>query len=93
VIGGLTKPGEILNEVRKHIIAALNPEGSVEETRDGMDATLIAFDKKTNVLSFACANNPLVLVRDNELKTFGPDKFPVGIFPGYESNPFYKFSA
>jgi len=47
----LTKPGEILNEVRKQLIAALNPEGSTEETRDGMDATLIAFDKKTNVLS------------------------------------------
>ncbi len=85
---GLSKPGEILNDVRKHLVAALNPEGSKEETRDGMDATLIALNKKTNVLSFACANNPLLLIRNGELKTFAPDKFPVGIYPGYESKPF-----
>jgi serine phosphatase RsbU (regulator of sigma subunit) len=85
---GLTQPAEILNEVRKHLVAALNPEGSKEETRDGMDATIIALNKKTNVLSFACANNPLLLLRDNEIQTFLPDKFPVGIYPDYESRPF-----
>jgi serine phosphatase RsbU (regulator of sigma subunit) len=84
----LTDPAEILNEVRKQLIAALNPEGSKEETRDGMDATLIAFNEKTKTLSFASANNPFVLIHKGELRSFSPDKFPVGIYPGYEKKPF-----
>jgi serine phosphatase RsbU (regulator of sigma subunit) len=84
----LADPAEILNEVRKQLIAALNPEGSKEETRDGMDATLIAFNEKTKTLSFASANNPFVLIHKGELRSFPPDKFPVGIYPGYEKKPF-----
>jgi serine phosphatase RsbU (regulator of sigma subunit) len=85
---GITDPGEILNDVRKHLVAVLNPEGSKEETRDGMDATLIVFNKKTQTLSFAAANNPFLLIHKGELKSFSGDKFPVGIYPGYEQKPF-----
>jgi serine phosphatase RsbU (regulator of sigma subunit) len=85
---GLTDPAEILNEVRKQLITALNPEGSKEETRDGMDATIIAFDKKSMTLTFASANNPFLLIHNGELRSFSPDKFPVGVYPGYEEKPF-----
>ncbi len=85
---GMTGPAAILGEVRKQVVVTLNPAGSEEETRDGMDATLAVLDKKTGTLTFACANNPLLLIRKGELTVFAPDKFPVGIYPGYERKPF-----
>jgi serine phosphatase RsbU (regulator of sigma subunit) len=87
---GINDPAEVLNDVRKQLIAALNPDGSKEETSDGMDATFIAFNKKTNILSFASANNPFLLIRNGELKSFRADKFPVGIYPDYQDKPFTK---
>ena len=46
--------------------------------RDGMDMTLCAFSKSANTLQFSCANRPLVLIRNGELKEFSPDKFTIG---------------
>jgi serine phosphatase RsbU (regulator of sigma subunit) len=86
----LADPAEIFNTVRKQLIAALNPVGSKEETRDGMDAALITIDKKKSTLHFASANSPVLLIRNGEIISFAADKFPVGIYPGYENKPFSK---
>src|SRR6185369_8877212 len=40
----LVHPNEILDNVRKGIIDSLNPEGSEEESKDGMDCVLCAYD-------------------------------------------------
>ncbi len=78
----LIHPDEILNNTRDGIIASLNPEGSTEESKDGMDCVLCAFDFKNNILEFAAANNPLWLVRDKQLIEFKADKMPVGKYAG-----------
>ena len=86
---GLTVPAEILGEVRHKVVATLNTAHETEEAmRDGMDATLICLDKENRTLRFACANNPLLLFREGKLTVFGPDKFPVGLQPGNEEQPF-----
>ncbi len=46
--------------------------------RDGMDMTLCAFSKSSNTLQFSCANRPLILIRNGELKEFSPAKFTIG---------------
>ena len=73
----LAEPHTILNEQRKDIIKALNPKGN-ENSKDGMDCVLCAFDLQNMKLHFAAANNPLWLVRDNQLQEFKADKMPVG---------------
>lgn len=83
----IESPDKILEDVRQQIILSLNPEGREEESKDGMDAVLCMFDMKGMWLRFACANNPLWLVRNNELKVFEPDKMPVGKHHG-EQKPF-----
>lgn len=77
------QPDEILNETRKIIIDRLKRDGSDEGGKDGMDCSIIVFDK--NNLTFASANNPVWVVRQDsanpQLKTLielGFDKFPVG---------------
>jgi len=76
---GLKKPSDILNEQRQEIIKALNPNGN-ENSKDGMDCALCAFDLNNNKLEFALANNPLWLVRNNELIEYKADKMPVGMY-------------
>ena len=63
----LIHPNDILDNMRKGIIASLNPEGSEEESKDGMDCVLCAYDFKNMVLEFSAANNPLWLVRDKKI--------------------------
>ncbi len=83
----LVHPNEILDNTRKGIIASLNPEGSEEESKDGMDCVLCAYDFKKMILEFACANNPLWLMRNGAIEEFKPDKMPVGKY-GEEMKPF-----
>lgn len=71
-------PHEILNAQRKEIIQALNPKGSMEESKDGMDCVLCAYDFDKMILNFAAANNPLWLIRKGELIEYKADKIPVG---------------
>ena len=83
---GLRKPNEIFYEVRKGFINALKQTGEKGQQKDGMDATLIAWDKN-NKLQFSVANNPLFFIRNGELLETKPDKQPVGFYTG-EQKPF-----
>jgi serine phosphatase RsbU (regulator of sigma subunit) len=74
----LVHPNEILDNMRKGIIASLNPEGSEEESKDGMDCVLCAYDFENMKLEVAAANNPLWLVRNGEMIEYKADKMPVG---------------
>jgi serine phosphatase RsbU (regulator of sigma subunit) len=78
VKNGLSEPADILNETRKSIIEILAHDGSEQGGKDGMDIVLMTIDKQRKKLKFALANNPLWLVRNNELIEYKPDKMPVG---------------
>ena len=71
-------PNDVLDAQRKEIIQALNPIGSIEESKDGMDCVLCVYDFDKMLLHFAAANNPLWLVRNGELIEYKGDKMPVG---------------
>ncbi len=73
------KPDLVFNHLRDDIIKVLNPAGTLEEGKDGMDAVLCNFDFKQNRFDFACANNPIWIIRNNQLKEFKPDKMPIGM--------------
>ncbi len=82
----ISSPDQVLNKQRDAIIASLNPDGAIESGKDGMDCALLCFDKATNHLSFALANNHLLIVRDGTLIEFRPDKQPVGLHEGKPSS-------
>ena len=77
----ISKPDMILNHIRDEIIHSLNPEGSEEESKDGMDCILACFDFTTYTLEYAAANNSFYIVRDKELIHCVADKMPVGKSP------------
>lgn len=78
VESGLTDPAHILNYTREIIIERLKKDGSEDGGKDGMDCSLIIFDKEHENLSYAAAHNPVWVVRTNELIELKGDKMPVG---------------
>ncbi len=75
----IARPDLLLNAQRDSIISSLNPEGTEELSRDGMDCVLCSFDFKNKKLDFACANNPLWLYRNGEIIEYKADKQAVGL--------------
>lgn len=72
----------ILDELRRKVKEALNQEDINSETQDGMDMSLCIVDLQKMELNFAGANNPIFLIRNNELKEFKADRMPIGISYG-----------
>jgi serine phosphatase RsbU (regulator of sigma subunit) len=83
----LIAPNAILDYTRQRIMEHMANDGSEEGGKDGMDAIICNFDFINNKLQFAAANNPLWLIRNNELIEYKADKMPVGK-PMGEISPF-----
>lgn len=74
----ITRPDEILNNLRDKIIEALKQEKD-GVVKDGMDMTACVLDSKRDLLLFSGANNPLYYIRNGELNQIKGDKMPVAI--------------
>jgi serine phosphatase RsbU (regulator of sigma subunit) len=72
----VTDPAEILNQLNTGIIDALKQ--AENSSHDGMDVSLCAFNLGKMDVTFAGANRPLWLVRNDALEVFKSDKFPIG---------------
>ena len=88
IVGPELSPDMILNKLREAIITSLrqrtdedNPDGEKKDrSQDGMDVAMYVLNETTMTLSFAGANNPLVLIRDGEAQVIKASKMPVGIY-------------
>jgi serine phosphatase RsbU (regulator of sigma subunit) len=74
----VTSPAEIFNETRTTIIQRLKNDGSKEGGKDGMDASLIAFNADKTIMIYVAAQNPIWVIRDGVLSEIKPEKMPVG---------------
>ncbi|HLP12862.1 MAG TPA: SpoIIE family protein phosphatase [Flavobacteriales bacterium] len=75
--GNIIQPNEVFTKLKQEIVLSLNPDEAVH-TRDGMDAVLCRFDFDNLQLEMACANNPVLIVRNHEVIEIKPDKNPIG---------------
>jgi tetratricopeptide (TPR) repeat protein len=71
---------QILDELKRYVVESLHQTGKTGETQDGMDIALCILDYKRNILQFAGAYNPLLLIRNGELTEYKGDKMPIGIY-------------
>ena len=70
------------SDVHTALHDAEHPSAKVDtndRSRDGMDVAAYVVNEKLMKLSYAGANNPLVLIRDNEVQVIKADHMPVGI--------------
>jgi serine phosphatase RsbU (regulator of sigma subunit) len=81
-------PGIILDMMREYVKQALSNDEEVAEaiargeesfsTADGMDMSIVAYDKYNHKLRFAGAYQNLYIARDGEIKRLRGDRMPVG---------------
>ncbi|TAE19907.1 MAG: GAF domain-containing protein [Bacteroidetes bacterium] len=73
---GILEPDQILNELHKSIRKALKQKET--DNRDGMDLSMIVWDKANKVVYFAGAKNSLIYIQNGELKQIKGNIFPIG---------------
>jgi len=75
---GVSHPTEIFNTTRKTIIERLKKDGSEHGGKDGMDASIVCFNKEKTKMTYTAANNPIWVIRANKVLEIKPEKMPVG---------------
>jgi serine phosphatase RsbU (regulator of sigma subunit) len=73
------QPDEILNQLRSGIIKALKQTDDPGDSKDGMDISLVSFNKPKRILQFAGANHNAIIIRNHSIIELKGDKQPVGI--------------
>ena len=63
--GGETNSGAILDKLRTKILHAMDQKEE-EQRKDGMDIALCVLNRKSNILQFSGAYNPLLIMRKGE---------------------------
>ncbi len=84
IVGQELQPDIILDKLRNAIIRSLRQNEGINEditaqVLDGMDVAAYVVNERQMTLTFAGANNPLVLIRDNKVQMLKGDRMPVGI--------------
>lgn len=96
----------ILNNLRGNLLKQMQQKGQEAVNRDGMDIALCVWNKNTNIIDCAGANNPVYVLRNdgnvpadektklhnNILLEVFPDKQPIGYLEGKMDTTFTSFS-
>ncbi|MCF8225272.1 MAG: SpoIIE family protein phosphatase [Bacteroidales bacterium] len=75
---GIMEPGKILTELNREVVETLHHTSEDGEVNDGMDLSLISFNREEQALEYAGAYNSIYLVRDGELIEYKADRQPIG---------------
>ncbi|HUS85952.1 MAG TPA: SpoIIE family protein phosphatase [Bacteroidales bacterium] len=81
---------DILNNLNQGVVQTLSENIHESKVMDGMDLALLVFDDKFTRVEYSGANNALILIRNDELLQFRPDKFPIGAYDGYRKQIFTR---
>lgn len=69
---GMVNTADILNELKKQIIFAMNKSEDKDSMKDGMDMSLYCLDTKNNKLNYSAANNGIYIMRGCEIIKLDP---------------------
>ncbi len=77
----LLQPHQILEKLRAYVIKALGEkQAEGEQPKDGMDMALVIIHTDTGLLEYAGANNPVYIIRGQELIELKPVRSPIGYY-------------
>lgn len=76
------RPSEILNKLSTGIYKMLRQNSGSWCVKDGLEISMIAYDKEHNSIEYAGARRPMYIVRNNELIKISADRFPIGFHTG-----------
>jgi PAS domain S-box-containing protein len=84
----INHPSDALNYLNRELKRTLRRQVDESSVRDGMDMTLCAIDLENMLLEFAGANNPVYIIRKQELIELKGDKQPIGSDSDETISPF-----
>lgn len=76
--------GQLLDAVRELVVNTFQKAG--QNVKDGMDISLIRYDKKEHSIQWSGANNPLWIFNQEECEVITADKQPIGAYD--DAKPF-----
>ncbi len=76
----------ILNELRQKVKNTLRQTGSMDDRKDGMDMAICIIDAANRQMQFAGAYNPVILIRNDEMRQYKGDPMPISVF--HKERPF-----
>jgi PAS domain S-box-containing protein len=79
----ILEPGAMLNALRDGFVGALNKNDGAEH-RDGMNVSVVCYDRATRHLRYAGAYAPLYILRGAEVLEYKGDRMPIGHYDGEE---------
>lgn len=80
---GLRETGKILDKVADLVIETFEKSG--EQIKDGMDISLLAYNKTKNIIQWSGANNPLWYIQNGKIIEIKSDKQPIGKYDNRKS--------
>ncbi len=78
----IDNPGKALNSLRERFKKTFRTFGS--DNNNGLDIALCAIDTETNVLQYAGAYNPLIIIRNKKRIEYKATRNPIGFYPKEE---------
>ena len=72
-------PGKILSAMHKAVVATMKKGENPGDAVGGMDVALCCIDYEKNILEFAGAGRPMVLLREGVEMVYPGNKYPVGL--------------
>jgi serine phosphatase RsbU (regulator of sigma subunit) len=70
----------ILDELRNKVKEALRQNDKYASQQDGMDISFYILNFENMKMQFAGANNPIIIIKNNEILQIKGDKMPVGVY-------------
>lgn len=74
----ISEPEKVLDFLNEEIKIALRKTAFDNDLKDGMDIAFCAYDKKTRILEYSGALNPLYIIRENKLIQFKANNMSIG---------------
>jgi len=75
---GVTDPGKIVDLLDEGVTQTLRQDKGDAATKDGMDIALCRIDVKNNIVEYAGAHRPLLVMKAGVMEEIKGDRFPVG---------------
>jgi phosphoserine phosphatase RsbU/P len=76
----ILRPDKILETLRDRIVFSLGQNYGKVRIRDGMEGSVITYNKKARRLSYSGSYNPMLLIHNNEMNVIRADRLPIGYY-------------
>ena len=73
----VTSPADALKGIDERLVQLIR-KSSESSANDGMDIALCSYSKKDNILNYAGAHRPILIIRNGEIIEYRPNKFSIG---------------